>query len=163
MQFSPDLKPNEMKGRQRMNTAFKTILIGDNGTAEAERALEVAISLAGSLKAKLIVLGVLTPPSAESQAEGYGLDSAAKAKTMLEGKFSGLQELAQRDGISITTEIVEGDPEEMIESRAESEEVDLIVVGHRDITRARRWLEGSTSESLVKKSKTSVLVVRDEA
>lgn len=144
-----------------IDTAFKTILIGDNGSTEAERAMEVAISLAGSLKTKLIVLGVLTPPSAESQAEGYGLDSAAKAKTMLEEKFSRLEEMGRRDGISITTEIVEGDPEEMIESRAEADDVDLIVVGHRDITRVRRWLEGSTSESLVKKSKTSVLVVRD--
>jgi nucleotide-binding universal stress UspA family protein len=144
-----------------IHAAFSTILIGDNGTAEAERAVEVAISLAGSLKAKLIVLGVLTPPSAESQAEGYGLDSAAKVRTMLEEKFSRLQELGQRDGISITTEIVEGDPEEMIEGRAEAENVDLIVVGHRDVTRVRRWLEGSTSESLVKKSKISVLVVRD--
>jgi nucleotide-binding universal stress UspA family protein len=145
-----------------INSAFKTILVGDNGTAEAERAVEVAISLAGSLKAKLIILGVLTPPSAESQAEGYGLDSAAKARTMLEGKFAQLQELGQRDGISITTEIVEGDPEEMIQRRAEAEDVDLIVVGHRDVTRVRRWLEGSTSENLVKKSKISVLVVRDE-
>ncbi len=66
-----------------------------------------------------------------------------------------------KDGISITTEIVEGDPEEMIERRAEAGDVDLIVVGHRDVTRVRRWLEGSTSETLVKKSKTSVLVVRD--
>jgi Universal stress protein UspA and related nucleotide-binding proteins len=161
MKFSPYSKTNGMKDRQMDNIAFKTILIGDNGTAEAERAVDVAISLAGSLKAKLIVLGVVTPPSAESQAEGYGLDSGVKAKKMLEAKFSQFQKLGQRDGISIVTEIVEGDPEEMIERRAEAEDVDLIIVGHRDVTRVRRWLEGSTSESLVKKSKTSVLVVRD--
>ena len=141
--------------------AFKTILIGDNGAAEAERATDVAISLAISLKAKLIVLGVLTPPSAESQAEGYGLDSSAKARKMLDEKFSHLQELGRQGGISIVTEIVEGDPEEMMERRAEEEDADLIVVGHRDVTRVRRWLEGSTSETLVKKSKTSVLVVHD--
>jgi nucleotide-binding universal stress UspA family protein len=150
-----------MKGRQMIDTAFKTILIGDNGSTEAERAMKVAVSLAGSLKSKLIVLGVLTPPSAESQAEGYGLDSAEKARTMLREKFSRLEEVGRRDGISIATEIVEGDPEEMIERRAEADDVDLIVVGHRDVTRMRRWLEGSTSETLVKKSKTSVLVVRD--
>jgi nucleotide-binding universal stress UspA family protein len=161
MKFSPNSKPHGMKGRQMNNTGFKTILIGDNGTSEAERAVDVAISLAGSLKAKLIVLGVITTPSAESQAEGYGLDSGVKAKKILEAKFSQLRELGQRDGISIATEIVEGDPEEMIERRAEAEDVDLIIVGHRDVTRVRRWLEGSTSESLVKKSKTSVLVVRD--
>lgn len=143
------------------NETFRTILIGDNGTPEAEYAVDVAISLANGLKAKVIVLGVLTPPSAESQAEGYGLDSAAKARKMLEEKFARLQALGRKDGISIVTDIVEGDPEEMIEGRAEAEDVDLIVVGHRDVTRLRHWLEGSTSESLVKKSKTSVLIVRD--
>jgi nucleotide-binding universal stress UspA family protein len=141
---------------------FKIILVGDNGTPESERAVEVAISLANSIHAKVIVLGVLTPPSAESQAEGYGLDSAAKARTMLEAKFSLLEEAGRKDGVAIVTEIVEGNPEEMIENRAEQDRADLIVVGHRDITRVRRWLEGSTSEGLVRSSKTSVLVVRDE-
>jgi nucleotide-binding universal stress UspA family protein len=141
--------------------AFQTILVGDNGSPESERAVDVALSLATSLKAKIVVLGVLTPPSAESQAEGYGLDSADKTQTMLEAKFSLLREAAQRDRIDMVTDIVEGDPEEAIESRAEKDGADLIVVGHRDITRLRRWLEGSTSEGLVRHSKTSVLVVCD--
>lgn len=141
--------------------AFKTIMTGDNGTPAAERAVNVALSLATALQAHLIVVGVLTPPSAESQAEGYGMDSEAKARTMLEEKFARLKEMAQTKNLSLATEIVEGDPEEMIEQRAEAEGVDLIVVGHRDVTRVRRWLEGSTSETLVKKSKVSVLVVRD--
>ncbi len=143
------------------NPVFKTILIGDNGTPEAEHAVEAAFSLAEGLHARLIVLGILTPPSAESQAEGYGLDGAVKAKKMLEEKFSQLRTSAAQRGISLTAEILEGDPEEMIEQRAEEEGVDLIVVGHRDVTRVRRWMEGSTSETLVKKSKISVLVVRD--
>lgn len=141
--------------------AFKTIMTGDNGTPAAERAVNVAFSLAAALRAHLVVVGVLTPPSAESQAEGYGMDSGAKARTMLEEKFSRLEQMAQTKNVSLATEIVEGDPEEMIEQRAEAEGVDLIVVGHRDVTRVRRWLEGSTSETLVKKSKVSVLVVRD--
>jgi nucleotide-binding universal stress UspA family protein len=142
--------------------AFKTILVGDNGTPESEQAVEVAIALANSLRAKVIVLGVLVPPSAESQAEGYGLDSADKAKSMLEARFSRLQESERAEGVVLVTEIVEGDPEEMIERRAEQDQADLIVVGHRDVTRVRRWLEGSTSESLVRDSKTAVLVVRAE-
>lgn len=141
--------------------AFKTIMTGDNGNPTAERAVDVALSLAAALQAHLIVVGVVTPPSAESQAEGYGMDSEAKARTMLEAKFTRLKQMAQTKNLSLATEIVEGDPEEMIEQRAEAEGVDLIVVGHRDVTRVRRWLEGSTSETLVKKSKVSVLVVRD--
>ena len=140
---------------------FKTILIGDDGSTEAGRAVQAAFSLAKGLNARLIVLGVLTQPSAESQAEGYGMDSEVRAKKMLEERFARLQASAKQEGLSLRTEIIEGEPEETIEARAEEENVDLIVVGHRDITRVRRWLEGSTSETLVKKSKVSVLVVRD--
>ena len=69
-------------------------------------------------------------------------DYGAAGACRLEGeKFSRLEEMGRRDGISIVTEIVEGDPEEMIESRAEAEDVDLIVIGHRDVTRLRHWLE----------------------
>jgi len=42
-----------------IHSAFKAILVGNDGTPEAERAVEVAISLAQSLRAKLIVLRVV--------------------------------------------------------------------------------------------------------
>jgi hypothetical protein len=49
---------------------FATILVGDNGTPDAERAVAAAMLLGEKLKAKVILLGVLAPPSAESLAEG---------------------------------------------------------------------------------------------
>ena len=59
------------------------------------------------------------------------------------------------------SEVVDGDPEKEIERKSDEVSADLIVVGHRDISRVRRWLEGSTSETLVQTSKASVLVVHD--
>ncbi|MGB6872235.1 MAG: universal stress protein [Acidobacteriaceae bacterium] len=147
----------------KMETApFKTILVGDNGTSTAEHAVSVALFLARELNSRVIVLGVVTPPSAESQAEGYGMDDPAKARALLQEKFSVLKRTADEEGISLETHIVDGDPEKNIETFADRESVDLIVVGHRDVNRVRRWLEGSTSEDLVKKAKTSVLVVRND-
>jgi nucleotide-binding universal stress UspA family protein len=144
------------------NTSFKTILVGDNGTPAAEHAVTVAMSLARALSSRVIVLGVVTPPSAESQAEGYGMDDPAKVQALLQEKFSALKQTAGQEGISLATHIVDGDPEKNIEAIADRESVDLIVVGHRDVSRVRRWLEGSTSEDLVKKARTSVLVVRND-
>ena len=57
-------------------------------TPEAEQAVEVAISLAQSLSAKLILLGVVGPPSAESQAEGYGLETVAQARERLNERLT---------------------------------------------------------------------------
>jgi nucleotide-binding universal stress UspA family protein len=145
-----------------ITSAFKSILVGDDGTPEAERAVEVAMSLAQSLRAKLIVLGVVGPPSAESQAEGYGLETVSQARERLKERLrQKIQAIAQSE-IEVITEIFEGKPDEVIVQRVEEDSVDLVVVGRRDIARVRHWLEGSTSESLVRHCPVSVLVVHDD-
>jgi nucleotide-binding universal stress UspA family protein len=145
-----------------IHSAFKTILVGDDGTPEAERAVEVAISLAHSLWAKLIVLGVVGPPSPESQAEGYGLETVTQAREKLKERLDQKIQASPRSGIEVIAEIFEGKPDEVIVQRVEEDFVDLVVVGRRDIARVRHWLEGSTSESLVRHCPVSVLVVHDD-
>jgi nucleotide-binding universal stress UspA family protein len=63
-------------------------------------------------------------------------------------------------GIEMMVEIVEGRPAEQIRKRAEAERVDLIVVGRRNLSRTRRWFEGSTSETVLREATCSVMVAR---
>jgi nucleotide-binding universal stress UspA family protein len=142
-------------------SSFQTILVGDNATPEAERAVGVAMALAQNLSAKVILLGVLTPPSAESQAEGYGVTNSVDARKKLEEHLEQKAQAARQSGIAVITRIAEGMPEASIEKIAEQEGADLIVVGHRHIDRIRTWLEGSTSASLLRRCPVSVLVVPD--
>jgi nucleotide-binding universal stress UspA family protein len=142
-----------------VSVSFQTILVGDNGTPEAERAVAVALSLGEKLKAKVILLGVLAPPSAESLAEGYQLPDSMEARKNLQAHLERRAAAGRQSGINVVAEIVEGMPEAAIEKRANNGGADLVVVGHRDIGRVRTWLEGSTSESLVRKCPVSVLVV----
>jgi nucleotide-binding universal stress UspA family protein len=144
------------------SAAFKTILVGDDGTSEAEQAVDVAISLAHSLRAKLIVLGVVGPPSPESQAEGYGLEPVTQARERLKERLERKVQASGQLGTEVITEIFEGKPDEVIIERVEQDSVDLVVVGRRDIARVRHWLEGSTSENLVRHCPVSVLVVHDD-
>lgn len=152
----------------RMNQAmdtnqFRNILVGVNGTRGCENAIEIAVSLARSLGSRVILLGVIAPLSPESQAEGVGLDDASLARTQLEEQVRNSGEIARNLGIDVVAEIVEGFPEEEIERKAGEASADLIVVGYRDVGRVRRWLEGSTSELLVRSSRASVLVVHDDS
>jgi nucleotide-binding universal stress UspA family protein len=142
-------------------SCFQTILVGDNGTPEAGRAVAVAMSLGEQLKAKVIFLGVLTPPSAECQAEGYGLESQEDARKKLQDHLERTAQAGRQRGVDVVAEIVEGTPEASIEERAAHGGADLVIVGHRHIGRMRTWLEGSTSESLVRSCPVSVLVVPD--
>ncbi len=144
------------------SAAFKTILVGDDGTPEAEQAVDVAISLAHSLRAKLIVLGVVGPPSPESQAEGYGLETVAQAREILKERLERKLQASGQSGTEVITEIFEGRAAEVILQRVEQNSVDLVVVGRRDIGQVRHWLEGSTSERLVRHCPVSVLVVHDD-
>ncbi len=141
--------------------SFQTILVGDNGTPEAERAVAVAMSLGEKLKAKVILLGVFPPPSAECQAEGYGLDSRAAERTKLAEHLEHAAQAGRQRGVDVLAELVEGMPEASIEKKAVQYGADLIVVGHRHISRIRSWLEGSTSKLLVRRCPVSVLVVHD--
>jgi nucleotide-binding universal stress UspA family protein len=142
-------------------SSFQTIVVGDNATPEAERAVAVAMSLGQQLKAKVILLGVLAPPSAESQAEGYGVTNSVAARKNLEEHLEHAAQAGRQSGIDVVTRIVEGLPEASIEKIAAQDGADLIVVGYRHIGRVRTWLEGSTSESLVRRCPVSVLVVHD--
>jgi nucleotide-binding universal stress UspA family protein len=145
----------------KKQASFQTILVGDNATPEAERAVAVAMSLAQQLKAKVILLGVVTPPSAESQAEGYGLTNSVDARKKLKEHLERKAQAGKESGIEVVIRMVEGMPEKSIEEVAEQDGADLIVVGHRHIGRVRTWLEGSTSAGLVRRSPVAVLVVHD--
>jgi len=140
---------------------FHTILVGDDGTPEAEGAVAVAMSLGEKLGARVILLGVLPPPSAESQAEGYGLTSSSHGRKKLQEQLERTAQTGRQSGIDVAVEIVEGMAEPSIETTAQRTGADLIVVGRRHISRIRHWLEGSTSESLVRRCPVSVLVVHD--
>jgi len=143
-------------------STFQTILVGVDGTPEAENAAMVATSLANNLRARMILLGVLAPLNPESQAEGVGLEKAADERLLMEEQLQKMLTAARECGVDVVAEIAEGDPEKEIERRAEHGLVDLIVVGHRDISRVRRWLEGSTSETLVRSCPAAVLVIPDD-
>jgi nucleotide-binding universal stress UspA family protein len=139
---------------------FRSILVAYDGTPAASRIVDTAMSLAQNVGAKLIVLGIVPPLSAEASAEGWGLEKEQKFRPHLETEMSRLTAQANKLAVEIRTEIVSGNPDETIEQRARAEDVDLVVVGHRTITRVRRWFEGkSTAEGLVSSAKTSVLVI----
>ena len=95
--------------------SFQTILVGDNGSPDAERAVAVALSLGEKLNAKVILLGVLPPPSAESLAEGYGLTNSVEARKNLQAHLERRAEAGRQSGINVVAEIVEGMPETAIE------------------------------------------------
>jgi nucleotide-binding universal stress UspA family protein len=139
--------------------SFRSILVGDDGAPESERAVSVALSLAASCQAKVVLLGVIEPLSAEQQAEGYGTEDTQNKQAQMKSRVEQAASEARARGLDVVAAVLQGDPEEEIQRYVQQHAVDLLVVGHRDVSSPRRWLEGSTSEDLAHMLKVSILIV----
>jgi nucleotide-binding universal stress UspA family protein len=72
-------------------------------------------------------------------------------------------DLLQRAGLAVTTDVVDGDPREVILHEAESSNADAVFVGARGLGRMERLLLGSVSTYLVTHARCSVEIVRQPA
>ncbi len=135
------------------------ILVGYDGSAESKRALEWAARIAAGDKEGIVtVIGVATAleaappirdavdPSEDVPLRQAQLDEAAAV-------------LAEA-GVASRTVFKAGRPAEEILDTADEGSFDLIVIGHRGMTRAQRFLMGSVSERVVRHASRPVLVAR---
>jgi nucleotide-binding universal stress UspA family protein len=67
---------------------------------------------------------------------------------------------ARKEGIEVQTHPVEADPAEAILNVAEQTKADLIVVGNKGMTGARRYLLGSVPNNVSHHAPCSVIIVR---
>jgi nucleotide-binding universal stress UspA family protein len=144
-----------------MSTAtFRRILVADDGSPDGERAATVAVELGAKFKALVILLGIVEPPNVQAEGEGLPLEDPSCCRRGMEERFERFLRWGKSMGLEMMVEIVEGRPAEQIRKRAEAERVDLIVVGRRNLSRTRRWFEGSTSETVLREATCSVMVAR---
>jgi nucleotide-binding universal stress UspA family protein len=143
---------------RRRNPHFREIMVGYDGSKQADKAAEVAFSLAESLDCKVLIFAVARPPEPAQRAE---LDAMLDdAKEHFEAQFKVLLEKARSMDVEADTAIVVGHPVEQIVHRAEADHVDLIVLGRRGMSRFEKMLVGSTSEKVLRYAHCPVMVVR---
>jgi len=131
-------------------TKISKVLVGIDGSENAEKALEHAVELAEKHKAKVTLLNVqeskifgLKPEVAKELGDYVLSDAAAKVK-----------------GVEFKTLLEFGNPAETIIEVAEKGNYDLIVVGNRGLSSVKRFFLGSVSDDISHHAKCSVLIVR---
>jgi nucleotide-binding universal stress UspA family protein len=138
----------------------KRILVGHDGSPNADEAFETALDFAELCDARLQVVSVATPPEPPTRVE---TEAAIEAATEhFEAIFEGLRRRAQERGVHLETRVLVGHPAEQVLRLAGDTGADLIVVGHRGRSTIREWLFGSTSRRIVAHAACSVLVVRQK-
>ena len=66
----------------------------------------------------------------------------------------------EEDGVKVETHAREGDPADAILDVAEEQEADLIVVGNKGMTGAKRFLLGSVPNKVSHHAPCSVMIIR---
>lgn len=139
---------------------FKCIVIADDGSEEGERAASTGVGIAASFGAQVVLLGVIEPPNIEAEGEGLPISDPSSTRKTLVERFEHHMRLGRDLEIKISLQIREGEPSEEINRVARQENADLIVVGRRNLSKFRRWFEGSTSETILREAPCSVLIVQ---
>ena len=136
---------------------IQRILVAYDASPHSEHAVNVALSIAGDMKAKLLVLAVVHPPELAESAEFNAVLEDARER--YERSFAPIREQARQKDIDLETDIVVGHPAEQIIHRAETIQASLIVMGKRSHTILHRWMLGSNSERVLRYAHCPVMIV----
>jgi nucleotide-binding universal stress UspA family protein len=136
---------------------FQRILVAFDASPHAEPALNVALSMAGDMKAKLFVLAVIRPPEPAESAEFHAVLDEGRER--FESSFIPIRARAKELEIELETDVVVGHPAEQILHRADTIQASLIVLGKRSHTILHRWMLGSNSERVLKYAHCPVMIV----
>jgi len=141
--------------------AYRTIIVGTDGSSSAERALEQSVDLAAADHARLVVVTAY-------ERRGTGPDERAPEDVRwlladpneAERHARRGRELAAAKGLTdVVVQALEGEPAHELLEVAETFGADLIVVGSVGLTGSARFLLGSVASTVLHHAPCDVLVV----
>lgn len=145
-----------MNGRR--HGVFRKILVGYDSSAQSEKAVAVALSIAEAMDSQVLLFAVARPPEPATSVEVHAVLDDAREHYQ-EG-FNRIVATAREKGVNIDTEIVVGHPAEQIIHRAETAKIDLVVLGRRGTSMFEKWILGSVSERVLRYAHCPVMVIR---
>ena len=144
---------------------FTRIVVGTDGSETAAEAVRQAVDLAKLAGARLSIVSAYAPIP-ERKVKDQQRDAPADVQYEIGPRedvnlvLDAAAADARKEGIEVQTHPVEGDPAEAILNVAEETKADLIVVGNKGMTGARRFLLGSVPNNVSHHAPCSVIIVR---
>ena len=144
---------------------FGSLVVGTDGSETASEAVSQATELAQRLGAKVHLVSAYEPvPEGRLREERqtipedlqWMVNPREDVDVTLEEAAKGLRDT----GVDVQTHAREGDPADAILDVAEEQGADLIVVGNKGMTGAKRFLLGSVPNKVSHHAPCSVLIIR---
>jgi len=131
-----------------------------DGSSGSKTALNAALSLAKGSNGSVTAVYVLPFPAFQI----YEPDKVVKEKLFMEGKkfLDAAKMEAEKNGINLQYEILQGHVGDAITDFAISKKhkMDVIVIGHRGMSKMKEALLGSVANYVLHKSKVPVLITK---
>jgi nucleotide-binding universal stress UspA family protein len=144
---------------------YASIVVGTDGSDTAREAVRQAAELAARLGATLRIVSAYEPVPAgrlreEAQQVPADLEWMVNPREEVDATLRDAAATARANGVEAETYARQGDPADAILDVAEEQSADLIVVGNKGMTGARRFLLGSVPNRVSHHAPCSVLIIR---
>ncbi len=144
---------------------FESILVGTDGSDTAHKAVAQAIDLTLKLDATLQVVSAYEPVSnqrlrEESREIPGDVQWSVNPREDVDATLKEAADQAEKAGIKVETFCRQGDPADAIRDIAEEQRADLIIVGNKGMTGAKRFVLGSVPNKVSHHAPCSVLIIR---
>jgi nucleotide-binding universal stress UspA family protein len=144
---------------------FKLIVVGTDGSDTAAQAVHQAVDLAKSVGATIELVSAYEQVPAQRLSEERrqapeDIQWAINPREDVDATLEAAATVARDAGVPVNTHARRGDPADAIVDVAEEREADLIIVGNKGMTGARRFLLGSVPNKISHHAPCSVLIVR---
>ena len=136
---------------------INNILVPLDGSKDSTRGLDKAISIAKQSDGVITGINVVTvAPTLASSVINYKKFLTKKAEEMLDSA----KKNCEKQDVKFSSKILYGSPASKIAEFAEKGKFDVVVVGSRGIGGIKGAILGSVANTIVHKSKVSVLIVK---
>jgi nucleotide-binding universal stress UspA family protein len=144
---------------------FGSMVVGTDGSETAGEAVRQAAELAGAIGAKVHLVSAYEPvPEGrlreERQEVPDDLQWMVNPRQDVNETLETAAERLRESGVEVETHAREGDPADAILDVAEEQAADVIVVGNKGMTGAKRFLLGSVPNKVSHHAPCSVMIIR---
>jgi nucleotide-binding universal stress UspA family protein len=144
---------------------FSSIVVGTDGSETARKAVRQATELARQVGASISLVSAYQPVSNqrlrdEKREVPKDMEWMVNPREDVEATLRDAAEAVAGAGVNVETFAREGDAADAILDVAEEQDAELIVVGNKGMTGAKRFLLGSVPNKVSHHAPCSVLIIR---